>query len=159
KQTESAHMAMVSNAPAMIVDGSNPRSERDRLNARATAVSQFLDKRVQWSSMLGQITSALPEGTRLTGIRGSALMNQKRKRAVKSTPTTLILKAECVLDENGQLPESVSQLTETVEQIDSVTKHFERVELSDLRRTMSQETGIAGAEFSIILTTNSNDNG
>lgn len=159
KQTESEHMSLVSSAPAMMVDGSSPKPERDRLNARATAISQFLDKRVQWSPMLGQITSVLPEGTRLTGIRGSAMMNQKRKRAVKISPTTLILKAECVLDESGQLPESVGRLTETVEQLESVSKHFERVELTDLRRTLSQETGIAGAEFSIILTTSSKDKG
>ena len=153
KRTESEHMALVSSAPTIVADGSNPRPERDRLNARAGAVSQFLDKRVRWSPMLGQITAMLPEGTRLTGIRGTATMAQKRKRAVKTAPMTLILQAECILDENGQLPESVSRLTDSVGKLESVAKHFERVELGDLRRTLSQETGVAGAEFSIILTT------
>lgn len=158
-QTEAAHMALVSSAPAMVTEGGNPRPERDRLNARASAISQFMDKRVRWSPMLGEITAVLPQGTRLTGIRGSATMTQKRKRAVKSAPTTLILSAECVLDENGQLPASVSKLTDTVGQLDSVNQHFQRVELGDLRRTTSTETGIAGAEFSIILTTSSKGNG
>ncbi|WP_182870836.1 hypothetical protein [Stieleria mannarensis] len=153
KQAEANHVALVSSAPAMISDGSNPRPERDRLNARASAVSTFMDKRIRWSPMLGQITAVLPEGTRLTGIRGSATMTQKRKRAVKTAPTTLILQAECVLDDDGQLPASVSRLTKTVGGLESVAEHFQRVELSDLRRTLSQETGIAGAEFSIILTT------
>ncbi|PAY15416.1 hypothetical protein CKO51_32045 [Rhodopirellula sp. SM50] len=159
KKTESNHVALVSSAPSMATDGSNPRPERDRLNARASAVSTFMDKRVRWSPMLGQITSILPDGTRLTGIRGTATMSQKRKRAVKTAPTTLILHAECVLDEDGQLPASVSKLTETVGQLDTVAEHFQRVELSDLRRTLSPETGIAGAEFSIILTTSSKAKG
>lgn len=159
KAAESAHTALVSGAPPMISDGTNPRAERDRLNARASAVSDFVDNRVRWSPMLAQITSILPDGTRLTGIRGSATMAQKRKRAVKSAPTTLILQAECVLDEDGQLPASVSKLTESVGGLETVEKHFQRVELGDLRRTFSKETGIAGAEFSIILTTSTKAKG
>ncbi len=53
------------------------------MNARATAISQFMDKRVLWSGLLGDITRVLPEGTRLTAIRGSSPMSQKRKKQVK----------------------------------------------------------------------------
>ena len=159
KESESEHMSLLSNAPALVADGSNLRPERDRLNARASAISQFMDNRVRWSPMLGEITSVLPDGTRLTGIRGTATMTQKRKRAVKSAPTTLILNAECVLDADGQLPESVGNLTDTVGGLECVSQHFERVEISDLRRTTSAETGIAGASFSIILTTRSKAKG
>lgn len=159
KQSESEHIALLANAPSMIADGSDPRPVRDRLNARATAISQFLDRRVRWSPILGEITAILPSGTRLTGIRGSATMAQKRKRAVKTAPTILVLNAECVLNANGQLPESVSELTEVVGNLESVAKHFQRVELTDLRRTVSKETGIAGAEFSIILTNSAKTRG
>ncbi|MEL6105928.1 MAG: hypothetical protein AAFU85_07825 [Planctomycetota bacterium] len=150
---QSDYLALQSNAPAMALEETNPRNERDRLNARAGSLSNFLDKRVQWSSMLGEIITELPKGTRLTGIRGSAVMAQKRKRAVKTMPTTLLLNAECLLNENGQVPESVSRFVESVQQLESVTEHFDRVELSDLRRKVDQETGVPGAEFSIVLTT------
>ena len=142
----------------MISEGINVRSERDRLNARAGAISQFLDKRVVWSPILGEISGVIPEGTRLTDVRGSAVMTKKRKRAVKSIPTTLILDAECTLNEDGQLPSSVSQLTETISNLQSVGKHFDRIELSDLRRTDSAESNTQGAKFSIMLTTNSKGN-
>ena len=154
KRIESQYAAVMSTAPVVADAGSNPRSELDRLNARATAVSQFLDKRVVWSPMLGEIAAILPPGTRLTEIRGSAIMAQKRKRAVKTTPTTLVLKAECLLDDENQLPLSVSQLPERVSRLESVSTYFDRVELGDLRRKVSRATGIKGADFSIVLTTN-----
>ena len=158
-KVQSDYLALQSNAPSLALEDTNPRNERDQLNARAGSLSNFLDKRVKWSSMLSQIIAELPEGTRLTGIRGSAVMAQKRKRAVKSVPTTLLLNAECTLDEDGQVPESVSDFVESVQQLESVTSHFDRVELSDLRRKVSQESGVTGAEFSIVLTTSSKAKG
>ncbi|MEO1525340.1 MAG: hypothetical protein AAFX06_07880 [Planctomycetota bacterium] len=152
---QSEYLTLQSTAPSLALEDTHPKGERDRLNARAASLSNFLDKRVQWSSMLGQIIEKLPEGTRLTGIRGSAVMAQKRKRATKTVPTTLLLNAECMLDEAGQVPESVSRFVESVQQLESVTQHFDRVELSDLRRKTSQESGVTGAEFSIVLTTSS----
>ncbi len=146
------YAALVSSAPPMIAEGTNPKSEKDILNARATAVSQFLDKRIQWGGMLAEITQSLPEGMRLTAIRGSATMAQRRKKQVKVSPTTLILNAECSLDQDGNLPASLDQLPELMQSIESVNKHFKRVEIGDLRRTTSQETGVVGAEFSVILT-------
>ncbi len=151
-EIEDNYAALVAGAPPMVADGSNPKAERDLLNARATAVSQFLDKRVQWSGLLGEITRMLPEGTRLTGIRGSSAMAQRRKKQVKTSPTTLILNAECVLDEAGNLPPSLDTLAAKVQSIENVKKHFKRVEISDVRRVESQENGVVGAAFSVILT-------
>lgn len=146
------YTSMIASAPAMLADNQDPQTERDRLNARATAISQFMDKRVLWSGLLGDITRVLPEGTRLTVIRGSSPMSQKRKKQVKTSPTTLILDAECILDRDGNLPPSLDTLPEKVKSIESVAKHFKRVEISDVRRTQSPETGVIGAEFTVILT-------
>ena len=85
RDLKAEYTALVSTAPPMIADGSDPKPEKDQLSALATAVSQFLDKRIQWSGMLGEITRTLPEGTRLTAIRGSAPMKQSRKRQSQST--------------------------------------------------------------------------
>ena len=156
---QSEHVALQSNAPPLALESSNPRNERDQLNARAGSLSNFLDKRVRWGSMLNHIVAEIPDGTRLTGIRGSAVMAQKRKRAVKSVPTTLLLQAECLLDADGQVPESVSQFVKSIQQLEMVEKHFDRVELSDLRRKVAEESGVAGAEFSIVLTTSSKGKG
>ena len=144
--------AVLASAPPMVGDGTNPKPEKDRLNARATAVSQFLDKRVQWSHMMAEVSRTLPDGMRLTAIRGTATMAQRRKKQVKVSPTTLILNAETVLAEDGSMPLSLDTLADSLHELDSVSEHFESVELSDVRRTQSQETGVTGAEFSIVLT-------
>lgn len=149
---EDQHTALVSGAPPMIGGGTNPKQEKDQLSSRANSVSQFLDKRVQWSGVLGEITQSLPEGMRLTEIRGSAPMAKRRNRQMKVTPSTLILRAECALDEDGSMPASLDSLTEKLHKLETVEPHFDIVELSDVRRTRAQDTGVAGAEFSVIFT-------
>lgn len=152
KRVEGEHLALQSSAPTMIVGGMNPRPERDRLNARATAVSQFMDGKIHWSPILDEITRSLPKGMRLTAVGGTSVMTQKRKRAVKQLPKSLTLKAECILDDQGQLPLSVSTLAETLGQLEQVADEFESIEIADIRRTTSQSTGVEGAEFSVVLT-------
>ncbi|QDT13327.1 hypothetical protein [Planctomycetes bacterium K23_9] len=144
--------AILASAPPMVGDGTDPKPERTQLNARATAVSQFLHDRVRWSDMLTDITHSIPEGMRLTGIRGSATMSSTRKKKAKVVPATLVLQAEAALNENGDMPTSLDSLAESIKQISSVARSFEHVELSNIRQTRSQETGVAGAEFSIVLT-------
>ncbi|NND98741.1 MAG: hypothetical protein HKN47_15580 [Pirellulaceae bacterium] len=148
-------VAVLASAPMMVADGANPKPEKDQLNARAAALSQFLDKRVHWSTLLGDIAHVMPQGMRLTGIRGTAAMTTKRKKQVKVSPTTLVLQAETALDDDGAMPSSLDTLADSIHRITSVSSHFGSVELSDIRRTRSSETGVAGAEFSIILTNDS----
>ena len=150
---KSRHTGLISNAPAIVGDGTNPKSERDQLNARATSISQFLDKRIQWSAVIDEVTATLPEGIRLTDIRGTARMAQKRKKQTKTTPITMILRGECVLDEDGSMPTCLNSLAESMRGIERVGEHFDHVELADVRRTRSQDTGVAGAEFSLVFTT------
>ena len=146
------HTALVSGAPPMVGGGTNPNQEKDQLSARATSVSQFLEKRVRWSGVIGEITQSLPKGMRLKEIRGSAPMAKSRNRQTKKTPSMLILKAECALSEDGSMPISLNSLAETLHDLDTVKPHFDSVELSDVRRTRSQHTGVAGAEFSVVFT-------
>ncbi len=146
------HTALVSGAPPMVGGGTNPTQEKDQLNARASSVSQFLEKRVRWSGVLGKITQSLPAGMRLTEIQGSAPMGRSRNRQTKAVPSTLILRAECALGEDGSMPESLEGLAESLHELDTVKPHFDSVELSNVRRTRSQDTGVAGAEFSVIFT-------
>lgn len=101
---------------------------------------------------MAEVSRTLPDGMRLTAIRGTATMAQRRKKQVKVSPTTLILNAETVLAEDGSMPLSLDTLADSLHELDSVSEHFESVELSDVRRTQSQETGVTGAEFSIVLT-------
>ncbi|MGB7344007.1 MAG: hypothetical protein WBD20_07325 [Pirellulaceae bacterium] len=147
--------AIIASAPPMVGDGTDPKPERTLLSARATSVSQFLDKRVTWSGMLADITHSLPEGMRLTGIRGTAPMTKTSKKQSKVAPAMLILQAETALNESGDMPNSLDGLTESIKQIPSVTRFFKKVDLSNLRQIRSQETGVAGAEFSIVLTNDS----
>ena len=149
---EDQHTALVSGAPPMVGGGTNPKQEKDRLSAQATAVSQFLEKRVRWSGLLGEITQSLPPGMRLTEIRGSAPMAKRSNRQMKVAPSTLIVRAECALSEDGAMPESLDGLAESLHELATVKPHFDSVELSDVRRTRSQDTGVAGAEFSVIFT-------
>ena len=144
--------SVIANAPPMVGDGTNPKPEKDVLNARATAVSQFLDDRVQWSHMMAELTRTLPDGMRLTAIRGSAAMPERRKKQVKTSPRTLILKAETALAEDGSMPRSLDTVADSIQELESVAAYFESVELSDVRRTRSQDTGVDGAEFAIVLT-------
>jgi hypothetical protein len=146
------HTALVSGAPPMVGGGTNPNQEKDQLSARASSVSQFLEKRVRWSGVLGEITQTLPAGMRLTEIQGSAPMGKSRNRQTKAVPSTLILRAECALGEDGSMPESLEGLAESLHELDTVKPHFDSVELSNVRRTRSQDTGVAGAEFSVIFT-------
>ena len=144
--------AILASAPPMVGDGTDPQPERNQLNARATAISQFLKNRVQWSDMLADITHKLPDGMRLTGIRGAAPMASRRKKQSKVAPSTLVLQAEAALNEDGDMPTSLDSLADSLKQISSVARSFEQVELSNIRQKRSQETGVAGAEFSIVLT-------
>lgn len=146
------HTALVSTAPPIVGDGMNPKPELERLNAATTAVSRFLDKRVHWGNVIAEITGAIPPGTRLTDIRGSAPMSANRKGSNKTAPTTLILRAECALTDEGAMPQSLETLAEKIHSLETVNPHFENVELSDLRRMRSRESGADGAEFSIVLT-------
>ena len=149
------HTSLVVNAPQVLIDGKDPKPEKDRLNARASAVSQFLDKRVRWSGIVAEVAQELPEGMRLTRIRGSARMAKKGKRQTKQEPSTLVLEAECALDQEGNLPLSLNSLADEIEILPAVEGTFKRVELSGVRRIESQETGVQGAEFSIVLTNDS----
>lgn len=153
KDVDAQHTALTSTAPSMVADNANPKTQRDQLSARATSVSQFLNRRVQWSEMLADISAVLPDGTRLTGVSGSAVMSVKRKKTTRTTPITLILSAECVLDDEGAIPSSINTLPDCVQEIESVAKHFDSVQLQDLRRTESQKTGVSGAQFAVVLTT------
>ena len=150
---KSKHTSLISNAPAMVADGTNPKTERDQLNARATSISQFLDKRIQWSAVIDDVTQTLPDGVRLTDIRGSARMARKTKKQTKTTPTTMVLRGECALDEDGSMPSSLNGLADSMRKIERIADHFDQVELADVRRTRSQDTGVAGAEFSLVFTT------
>ncbi len=147
--------AILASAPPMVGDGTNPKPERDQLNARATSISQFLKDRVRWSDMLADITHTIPDGMRLTGIRGSAPMAKRGKRATKVSPITLVLQAETALNENGDMPNSLDSLTATLQELDSVNRAFDHIDLSNIHQTRSQATGVAGAEFSIMLTNDS----
>lgn len=144
--------ALVTSAPPMVIDGENPKLEKDQLSSRASAVSQFLDKRVRWSTVLSEITAALPEDMSLESIAGTSPLGKQSRKSSKSMPTTLVLAAKCKLQEDGSLPTTLNSLAETLHQLDSVKPHFESVELSDVRRVKSQETGASGAVFSVILT-------
>jgi hypothetical protein len=64
----------------------------------------------------------------------------------------LVLQAECALGEDGSMPESLHGLAEKLQSLSTVQPHFDNVELSDLRRMRAQETGVAGAAFSVIFT-------
>lgn len=145
--------ALVSVAPPMIAEGTNPSDEKNLLISRTSAVSQFLDRRIRWSGLLAEITQALPDGMRLTSIHGSAPMPKKGKRASKVTPETLIVKAECAVNEDGSMPQSLEGLAEHLHSLDTVRTRFDMVELSDVRRTSKQSTDIVGAAFSVIFTT------
>ena len=149
---EAQHTALVSEAPPMVAGSTSPKPEKDLLSAQTTAVNTFLDKRIRWSGMIGQITQAIPERMRLTDIRGSAPMPKRSNRKTKMSPATLVLQAECALDEDGSMPESLDSLAESLHSLETVKPHFDSVELSDVRRTRAQDTGIAGAEFSVIFT-------
>ncbi|WP_149753007.1 hypothetical protein [Rubripirellula obstinata] len=149
---ESQRMALVASAPPIIGDGTSPKPEKDRLNGQATAFSRFLDKRVLWSEVLAEVTTALPEGMQLMDIRCSAPMARDIRGKSKSLPATLVLDAKCALGEDGTMPTSLNALAETFNELNSVHQHFETVELSDLHRTRDQESGVAGAEFSVIFT-------
>ena len=137
---ESKRMSLVASAPPIIGDGTNPKPEQDRLNAKASAISRFLDKRIQWSGVLADITEALPSGMQLLDIQGSAPMARSIRGKSKSSPATLILHAKCALGEDGSMPASLNQLADLFASIQSVDKHFETVELSDLHRTRDRET-------------------
>ena len=149
---ESKRMMLVASAPPIIGDGSNPKPEQDKLAGKATAVSRFLDKRIQWGGVLADVTTALPSGMQLLGIRGTAPMPRQIRGKTKSAPATLILNAKCALSEDGAMPEVLNQLAEIFADLESVDQHFETVELAGLHRTRDQETGLAGAEFSVIFT-------
>ncbi|MDA8744057.1 hypothetical protein N9N28_05440 [Rubripirellula amarantea] len=149
---EGQRMSLVATAPPIIGDGSNPKPEQENLSARAGAVSQFLDKRVMWSGVLADVTSKLPEGMQLTNISASAPMARSIRGKSKDTPAKMTLRAKCALSEDGSMPTSLNNLAENFAGIESVADHFETVELSDLHRTRDSETGVAGAEFSVIFT-------
>ncbi|MEM9586867.1 MAG: hypothetical protein AAGA03_06265 [Planctomycetota bacterium] len=151
-EVQRQRLALLTSAPPMIVEGVNTSNEQKRLNARAAAVSQFVDGRVHWSQMISSIADSLPNGTRLTDVRATSPINQKRKRQTKVTPTTLVLRGESILDDDGSMPDSLDQLTTTLREMPSVGAHFKSVELGDVRRTTSQETGVVGATFSLVLT-------
>ncbi len=144
--------ALVSSAPRMVADGTNPKPEKDQLSSRASAVSQFLDQRIRWSAVIGEVTRAIPEGMRLTAIRGSAPLAKRGKRETKSKPATLVLQAECALDEDGSIPAALDNLADSLHSLDTIQPHFDSVELSDVRRTRAQDTGVAGAAFSVVFT-------
>ena len=149
---ESQRMALVASAPPIIGDGTSPKPEKDRLTAEATAVSRFLNKRIQWSVVLADVTAALPPGMQVTDIRGAAPMAREIRGKSKSSPATLVLDAKIALADDGMMPTSLNVLAETFAELDSVSDHFETIELADLHRTRDRETGVAGADFSLIFT-------
>lgn len=149
---ESQRMTLVASAPPIIGDGTSPKPEKDRLTAQATSVSRFLDKQIHWSKVLADVTTALPSGMQLLDIRGAAPMARDIRGRTKSSPATLVLDAKCALAEDGTMPTSLNALAETFTELNSVNKHFETVELADLHRTRDQESGVAGAKFSVIFT-------
>ena len=149
---EGKRMTLVASAPPMVGDGTNPQPEKERLASQAKSISQFLDKRVHWSQVLNEVTETLPEGMQLLDIRGMAPMPRKVRKRIKALPATLTLRARCVLSEDGSMPVALDNLAQTYAANDAISTHFETIELSDLHRTRDQETGVAGAEFSLIFT-------
>jgi hypothetical protein len=146
------YTALVSNSPPMVAGGTSPKAEKDQLNARATAVSTFLDKRIRWSGILAEITQTLPKEVRLTGIQGSALMQKKSGRRAKASPATIVLQAECGLGEAGSMPQSLNGLADSLHSLGTVSSHFDSVELGNVHRTRSQDTDAERAAFSVIFT-------
>ena len=152
---ETQRTSMVSTAPKFLASGVNPKPEKDRLSARASAVTQFLDKRVAWSQVLSNVTRTLPREIHLTGIRAAAPMAIRRKKQVKEQPASLLLNARCELDKDGNIPEFMNSLADRVQAVEGISDYFSHVELSNLRQTEFKETGTPGTEFSIVLTNTS----
>ena len=65
----------------------------------------------------------------------------------------MVIRGECALDEDGSMPVALNSLADSMRSIERVSDHFDHVELADVRRTRSQDTGVAGAEFSLVFTT------
>jgi hypothetical protein len=150
------YTALVSNSPPMVADGTSPKAEKDQLNARATAVSTFLDKRIRWSGILAEITQTLPKEVQLTGIQGTALMQKKAGRRSKASPATIVLQAECGLGEGGSMPQSLNGLADSLHSLGTVASHFDSVELGNVHRTRSQDADAERAAFSVIFTAKTN---
>lgn len=144
--------SLITTAPPMVASQTNLTPQRNEMKSRAGAVTRLLEKRVRWSAVFSDVLSHLPEGTRLTEIHGSSPMLVKKSKKIKSVPTTLVLKGETVLDDQGRLPSELDNLAKSIQQIDSVEASFKSVELKDVRRIKSQKTGVSGAQFSLIFT-------
>lgn len=146
------YVALVSSAPPMIVDGKHPKKERDLLNGKATAVSTFLDKRIRWTRLLVEVTEKLPPDVLLTSIVGSAPMAKTSGRSTSKTPATLVLQAECGLGAGGSLPQSLDGLAESLHALESVSPHFDSVQLGNVRRMQARDSTEERAAFSVVFT-------
>jgi hypothetical protein len=100
---------------------------------------------------LRTIVHQLPPHTRLQEIRGSAPLGTKKKSS-RTMPATLVLRGECTLDDDGNVPASLDSFVEQLRAQPELSDAFPHIELSDVRRTRSQQTGIDGAEFSVVMT-------
>lgn len=146
------YSALVFGAPPMVAGGTDPKPERDQLNAKANAVSTFLNKRIRWSRMLTEITQSLPEQIRLTSIVASAPMNKSGGRNAKATPATLVLQAQCGLGEAGSMPQFLDSLAESLHALESVEPHFDSVQLGNVHRMRSRDADEERAAFSVVFT-------
>lgn len=147
----SQQTALLASAPAALTGEAEVRTIKTQLQAQASNLSSFLDNRVHWAPHLRTIVHQLPPHTRLQEIRGSAPLGNKKK-ASRAMPATLVLRGECTLDEHGNVPASLDSFVEQLRAQPALSDAFPHIELSDVRRTRSQQTGIDGAEFSVVMT-------
>lgn len=148
-------------------------SLRDQFRKKSDKIGDFVNDRVRWSSILSDISRRLPDGTELTGIQctnplssqihsdpgdhsnpgktATPLSASSRPTATPSTPT-LTLNAQCVLEKNESLPGLIASLSQTIREIESVSKHFDSVELKELRQFQMSKTGNRSVQFALVLT-------
>ncbi len=143
--------ALLAAAPPSLGSEAEVRAVKTQLEAQAANLSKFLDNRVHWAPHLRTIVHQLPPGARLKEIRGSAALANQKKSS-RSMPATLVLRGECTLDDQGDVPASLDTFVEQLRAQPALLEAFPHIELSDVRRTRSQQTGIDGAEFSVVMT-------
>ncbi|WP_148080059.1 hypothetical protein [Roseimaritima ulvae] len=142
--------ALLATSPVALDSHADVRARQTELQAQAANLSKFLDNRVHWAPHLRTIVNQLPPHTQLTEIRGSAALRNQKKSS-RSMPATLVLRGTCSLDDEGNVPASLDRFVEQLRAQPALAEAFPHIELSDVRRTRQQQTGIDGAEFSVVM--------
>ncbi len=127
------------------------QKEKKQLGMQVSAIREFLNTRVLWTSCLRDLSLCVPEEMYLTSVRGVCeLRSLQKKKGSTKTKKSLALRGAVRLPASGTVPPEIDRLLVALRSDPTLEEEFPLVTLDELQHIPSKAGQEPMAIFSIV---------